>query len=186
MCVNKTNVKLKAKNVDLQKKTHFHSVYVLQVILGSNLSPRYFKHVAPEKGTFLWRRSWFLLYHYWTAWFVGFQVMDFTKENVASYIAMVGVLSVLAQVSLCISVRCRGFVFPFSWSHNTRVSGFVSVLCSVVHCGQRMQSFFQKRKSEKSVLFFLVSFPHLVSSLKYFPEFLCRNCFDMFFCLAYH
>ena len=31
--------------------------------------------------------------------FFWFQVMDFTKENVASYIAMVGVLSVLAQVS---------------------------------------------------------------------------------------
>lgn len=28
------------------------------------------------------------------------QVMEFTKENVASYIAMVGVLSVLAQVSI--------------------------------------------------------------------------------------
>ena len=39
------------------------------------------------------------------AWFVGFQVMDFTKENVASYIAMVGVLSVLAQVSEHIPTR---------------------------------------------------------------------------------
>ena len=39
------------------------------------------------------------------AWFTVFQVMDFTKENVASYIAMVGVLSVLAQVSEHIQTR---------------------------------------------------------------------------------
>ena len=52
--------------------------------------------------------------------------MDFTKENVASYIAMVGVLSVLAQVSE--HIHTRNQASSIAWAYlMTHVAGFVTV-----------------------------------------------------------
>lgn len=56
------------------------------------------------------------------------QVMEFTKENVASYIAMVGVLSVLAQVSIIFFLQWKAdflslqSVFLYcSWSFSSMI-----------------------------------------------------------------